>query len=185
VDAPSEFQQLVAGLKSGDPAAVAEVARRYGPFLRAAVRRRLHPALRNRFDSLDMVQDVWASFLALPPDRLNFNNANALVAFLGQVAYNRTVEVFRERFETQRDSIHRETPGETGAEPVASVPSPSVCVSAGEEWDRIVRQFPPGHRVILQRLQEGYDNAEIARMANVSLSTVNRVVRRLKDLMET
>jgi len=182
VPEPSEFERLVAGLRAGDPTAVTEVTRRYGAYLRATVRRRLHPSLRTRYDSLDMVQDVWASFLALAPERLNFTDPNSLLAFLEQVAYHRTVEVFRHRFGTQKDDIARETPGETDATAVATTPTPSMFVAAADEWDAMVRQFPPGHRVILQRLKEGYDNAEIARMANVSLSTVNRVVRRLKDI---
>jgi RNA polymerase sigma-70 factor (ECF subfamily) len=173
----------LAGLRAGDPAAVAEVVRRYGPVLRAAVRRQLHPRLRPRFDSLDMVQDVWASFLALPRERLNFDDPQALLAFLSQVAYNRTVEVFRKRFESQKDDIRREAIRGFTAKPVAQVPSPSMFLAADDEWDRLVGQFPPGHRVILQRLREGYDNEEIARMAGVSVSTVNRVVRRLKDLV--
>lgn len=179
---PADFTRLVAGLRAGDPAAFEAVARRYGHVLRTAVREHLHPMLRPRLDSVDVVQDVWASFLGVPPDRLTFDSPAALIAFLKQVAIHRAVEVYRERFETQRDDIARETPGESGAKARVCTPTPSMCVAAGEEWDRLVRQFPAGHRVILDRLREGHDNEDIARMAGVSLSTVNRVVKRLKEL---
>lgn len=43
-------------------------------------------------------------------------------------------------------------------------------------------RFPIGHRVVLERLREGHGYEDIARMANVSMSTVNRVVRRLKEM---
>jgi DNA-directed RNA polymerase specialized sigma24 family protein len=180
LDESAEFEALIAGLRAGNPAAVATIERRYGPFLRAAVRRRLSPRLRSRFDSLDMVQDVWASFLALPPDRLTFASPQALLAFLSQVAFNRTVDVFRERCETRRElEVTAPDAGNKVPDPSGT---PSMSVSAGEEWEKLVGQFPAGHRLILRRLQEGYDIEEIARMANVSVSTVNRVVRRLREL---
>ena len=177
-----EFAQLMDDLRAGDPAAVAEVARRYGRIIRAVVRRNLHPRLRTRLDSIDVVQDVWASFLRADRDRLEFESPGALVAYLQQVAYHRTVEVYRERFETQKNDITRETPGETGVRPRVSPPTPSMCVSAGEQYEQLLNKLPEGHRVILRKLREGHDNQDIARMANVSLSTVNRVVKRLKEL---
>jgi RNA polymerase sigma factor (sigma-70 family) len=182
VNHDAEFARLMAGLRAGDPAAVTEVARRYGRILRAVVRRHLHPQLRTRLDSVDVVQDVWASFVALPPDRRQFANQRALIGFLKQVARRRTIEVYRERFETQKNDITRETAGEEGVQAVVRPPTPSMCVSAGEEFERLLNTLPEGHRVILRGLREGHDNEDLARMANVSLSTVNRVVKRLKAL---
>jgi RNA polymerase sigma-70 factor (ECF subfamily) len=182
VNDAAEFARLMAGLRAGDAAAIAEIARRYGPALRAVVRRHLHPDLRPRLDSIDVVQDVWASFVAIPADRLTFRDPSALVAYLKTVAFHRVVDVYRQRFETQKDDIARETPGEPDSRARVCTPTPSMCVSAGEEWERLVSLFPEGQRVILRRLREGHDNRDIARLANVSLSTVNRVVKRLKEL---
>ena len=178
----ADFARLMAGLRAGDPAAVAEVARRYGKIIRAMVRRHLHPRLRNRLDSIDVVQDVWASVLRMDRDRLEFENPAALVGYLKQVAYHRTVEVYRGRFETLKNDITRETPGEADARAVACPDTPSMWVSAGEQYEHLMSKLPPGHKVILRGLREGHDNEDIARMANVSLSTVNRVVKRLKAL---
>jgi len=182
VNDAADFARLMAGLRAGDPAAVGEVARRYGRILRAAVRRHLNHRLRSRLDSLDVVQDVWASFLGTSPDRLDFESPPALVAYLRQVAYRRAVEVYRRRFETQKDDIDVEISGESEARALVRPPTPSMCVSAGEEWEALVNQFPEGQRAILRRLREGHDNEDIARMTNLSLSTVNRVVKRLKEM---
>jgi RNA polymerase sigma-70 factor (ECF subfamily) len=183
VDEPGDFPRLVERLRAGEPAAAEELYHRYGPFLRAAVRRQLHPRLRTRYDSLDFVQDVWASFLALPAGRYTFESPEALLEFLRQVAYHKAVEGFRRRFETQRDDANREV---SAAGAVDNVPSkdatPSLHAIAGEELDRLLSRFPPGYRVIVERLREGYTHADIARMAGVSRSTVERVVRRLKEL---
>jgi RNA polymerase sigma-70 factor (ECF subfamily) len=186
VDERSEFAQLLSRLRAGDPSATALLCERYGPFIRAAVRRQLHPRLRARFDSLDFVQDVWASFLAIPTDRYTFDTPQSLLAFLNRVAYNKVVEVVRQRFETQKADINREVSvdqREGGGDRLASsVATPSQWAVAGEEWERLLNRFPVGHRVIILRLREGYSHEDIASMSKVSLSTVNRVVRRLKAL---
>jgi RNA polymerase sigma factor (sigma-70 family) len=187
VDDATRFSLLMAGLRAGDPAAVDAVCREYGPFIRAAVRRQLHPRLRSRFDSLDFVQDVWASFLAVPADRYAFDGPQALLAFLNRVAYHKVVEVFRRRFGTGRDDITREVaadPTDRGEQDRlrSPAPTPSQWAVAGEEWERLLSRFPAGHRAIVERLREGHSYEDVASLANVSRSTVNRVVRRLKEL---
>lgn len=179
------FAELVGGLRVGDPASVAAFCREYTPFIRAAVRRQLHPRLRTRFDSLDFVQDVWASFLAIPAERYTFDTPQALLAFLTRMAHNHVVEVFRKRFRTQKNDITREqeTTDDVGRDQLpALTPTPSQWAIAGEEWQRLRSRFPEGHRMILEWLQEGNTYEDVARLAGVSLSTVNRIVRRLKDL---
>jgi RNA polymerase sigma factor (sigma-70 family) len=186
VDEAADFKQLLSGLRAGDPTAVDTVCRRYEGFLRAAVRRQLHPRLRTRFDSVDVVQDVWLSFLTIPPERLQFDKEQDLIAYLGRVVYHRVVEMFRQRFDTQKDNVAREASADLlspGNEWIASsTATPSTYAVAGEEWEQLLLQFPEGHRIILRRLREGHDHRDIARIANVSLSTVNRVVRRLKEM---
>jgi RNA polymerase sigma-70 factor (ECF subfamily) len=103
------------------------------------------------------------------------------------VAQNKVVEVFRQHFRTQKHNITRErteSNHETREEVAAHMPTPSQWAIAGEQWERILARVPPGHRVIVERLRDGHNYEEIARMTNVSVSTVNRIVRRLKDLTE-
>lgn len=181
------FQTLLVRIQAGDAAALDDLLNQFGPFVRAAVRRKLHHRLRSQYDSLDFVQDVWASLLALPADRYQFDTPEALFAFLGRVANNKVTDVFRERFETQKRAITRE---ESLADATASrgfdVPggeaSPSLVAIAAERWEALMTELPPGHRPILEKLRDGYEYEQIAREAGVSLSTVNRVVRRLKHL---
>jgi RNA polymerase sigma factor (sigma-70 family) len=188
VDEAAEFRRLLAGLRAGEAGAVDDLCRLYGPFVRAAVRRQLHPKLRTRFDSIDFVQDVWASFLAVPQERYTFETPQALLGFLCRVAHNKVVEVFRQRFETQKDDVTREQrvdEVEGGRDGLASAaPTPSQHAVAGEQWERLLSQFPAGHQEVVRRLRDGYSHEDIARMSNVSLSTVNRIVRRLKALTD-
>jgi RNA polymerase sigma-70 factor (ECF subfamily) len=184
VDEADDIRKLIAAVRAGDPEASAEFYRRFGPYVRAAVRRQLHDGLRSRFDSIDFVQDVWASFLALPEDRYRFDSQAALLGFLTKVAYNKVVEVFRQRFGTQKHNAGRERaiPAQADGEPLSPVGSPSQWAIAGEQWEHLLRHVPPGHRAIVELLREGHNLEDIARSTGVSLSTVNRVVRRLKDL---
>ena len=179
------FAELVIGLRTGDTLVVEKLCRQYSPFIRAVVRRQLHPRLRTRFDSLDFVQDVWASFLAIPNERYNFDTPQALLAFLTRMASFRVVEVFRQRFSTKKNAIAREcdTAGNGLPDQVSSpAPTASQWAIATEEWERITGRFPEGHRKILEWLRSGHSNEEVAHLANMSLSTVNRIIRRLKEL---
>ena len=182
----TDFNGLMARIRAGEPAAMTELCRWFEPFIRAAVRRQLNPRLRLQFDSIDFVQDVWSSFLTIPAGRYAFETPEALLGFLNRIAYTRVVEVFRQRFGTQKHDITRVESGSDGGADVEAVAarasSASQIAIAGEQWDRLVGQFPEGHRVIVERLREGYTYDEIAAMTNVSVSTINRIIRRLKDL---
>jgi RNA polymerase sigma-70 factor (ECF subfamily) len=187
VNDAQEFQRVVEGLQAKDTSIGEAVYLQFGPFVRAAVRRQLHPQLRTRFDSLDFAQDVWLSFFALPSERYNFETPEALMAFLITMANRRVIEVFRQRFNTEKHNIVREYQDDSNElEPQlpTNTPTASQWALANEVWEKLVSRFPPAHKAILELLREGYTHDNIARMSNVSLSTVNRIVRRLKDLMK-
>lgn len=188
VDQSQQFLLLMNGLRAGEQWAAEELCRSYGPLLRAVVRRHLHSELRSRFDSLDFVQEVWASFLALPGNRYTFESPDALRRFLTRVVQNKVVEVWRQCFGTQKYDIRRELPLEaetsraSGIEPASSGPTPSWCAMAAEEWERLLSRFPAGHRTILIHLREGHDYEDITRLTGISPSTIKRIVRRLKEI---
>ncbi|HZY85770.1 MAG TPA: helix-turn-helix domain-containing protein, partial [Gemmataceae bacterium] len=54
---------LLERLCRGDDQAAEQVFRTYEPYLRKVVRRQLPTRLRSKFDSLDIVQSVWADVL--------------------------------------------------------------------------------------------------------------------------
>jgi RNA polymerase sigma factor (sigma-70 family) len=186
-DEDREFQLLMERLRNEDPAAYDTLYSRYGDAIRMAVRGRLHERLRAEFDSLDFAQAVWASFLALPKEDYTFSNPGSLGRFLTQIARHKVIEVFRQRFRTQRRDVTRERqllPRQGGGEaPVpGKTPTPSQDAIARERWDDMTRSLPAGQQAILQRLRDGYTHAEVAALLNVSVRSVERVVRRLKDV---
>ena len=54
--------QLMRSVREGSEDAARMLFDRYAPHIRRVVRRKLHQKLRPQFDSVDFVQDVWASF---------------------------------------------------------------------------------------------------------------------------
>jgi RNA polymerase sigma factor (sigma-70 family) len=182
----ADFQSLLARFRGGDRSAADELCRRFGPHIRVVVRRRLDRGLRVRFDSLDFVQDVWASFLTTPPDRYDFATPAALLGFLVRVARDKVADAARRpeaRSGIGNNDAHPLIRNDEVLDELRS-PDPTPCESAVavEEWERILGRFPPGYRVILERLRDGYTHEDIAQMSEVCVNTVKRIVRRLKDM---
>jgi RNA polymerase sigma-70 factor (ECF subfamily) len=170
-----EFDRLMQEWQAGSPDAIATLFSRYSQHIRKAVRRRLNDRLRPQFDSLDFVQDVWASVVALPPERYQFRTPDALLGFLARVASNKVIDVTREQRLATR-------PDWTKVAVLDPGPTPSQWMIGEEEWARIVGQFRPGHQAVLARLRDGYSQQEIAGMTGIHLRTVERIVRRLREL---
>ena len=74
---------LLETLNRDDEAATERAYREFEPLLRMIVRRKLTPQLRARFDSVDVVQSVWADLLdGLRSNRWQFADASQLRGFL-------------------------------------------------------------------------------------------------------
>src|SRR6058998_2442332 len=89
--------ELCQKLSSGDASAAAEVFVSYEPYLRMVVRRQLTPRLRAKFDSVDVVQSVWANVLKnLGDASWDFADESHLRAFLIRSTLNRFISLYRE-----------------------------------------------------------------------------------------
>jgi RNA polymerase sigma-70 factor (ECF subfamily) len=183
------FDDLITRLRTGDGSALAELYARYGGVVREAVRRRLPDRLRKEYDSLDFAHDVWASVCRLPADRVRFDSPAELGGFLARVAYNKVIDVCRRRLKTAGYDVTREQPlvrAEDGTDVPApsTAPTPSQCAIAAERWDTIAAALPPHHRLVVERLRDGYTQQEVAAMAGVTDRTVRRIVDRVRELCE-
>src|SRR3954451_7111593 len=105
-----DFQQLMERVRAGSPEAAREVFELYSGHVRRVVRRQLHQRLRSQYDSLDLLQAVWASFFQVPVERYTFASPDDLIPFLSRLAYNKVVEVFRRHFQTGQRNLNREQP---------------------------------------------------------------------------
>src|SRR4051812_332701 len=93
----SEFAILMEKLRNQTEGAAEELIERYGPAVVRVVRRRLRKGLRSKFDSMDFVQSVWATFFATPAQQFDFDDPESLIKFLTKVARHKVVDAVRER----------------------------------------------------------------------------------------
>jgi RNA polymerase sigma factor (sigma-70 family) len=163
-----------------------EVVERYAPYILRAVRRRLDKRLRSKFDSTDFVQAVWASFFAMPPDRLQFKRHEELVNFLMGLARNKVVDAVRQRLETEKYNVKRESPlFDSTTKEVRDVPGKGPTASqvaiAKEEWRRAENPNTPREERIANWIRRGQSLEAIAREIGVSVKTIQRVLHRMSQ----
>jgi RNA polymerase sigma factor (sigma-70 family) len=182
---PTDFRALIQAVLAGDPAAAEQFCRDYQSHILRVVRQRLTRRLRSKFDSLDIVHDVWASFFAAPPRHLHFDGPAAVIAYLEQMARNKVGELVRQQVRAQKYDVNREQPlpeplpGSCSIPLAAAQPTPSQVVCAEEQWERMLRGEPLRKQRILMLLRYGLSHREIATRLKTNEKTVQRLIRRL------
>jgi RNA polymerase sigma factor (sigma-70 family) len=170
------LSSLLARLNAGDAAAAEQVFVAYQPFLRMVVRRRLSRALRAKFDSMDIVQSVWADLLeGLRQSRWTFHDADQLRAFLFKMTRNRFIDRLRQHRGALRlevampaQDIDALTGGRTS--------SASEAFYGDELWRQMLDVCPPAHYDLLKLKRQGASIAEIAARTNLHEGSVRRIL---------
>src|SRR5437773_7351112 len=139
------LDDLLGKLCTGDEAAAEQVFVTYEPYLRLVVRRLLPARLRPKFDSVDIVQSVWADVLhGFRESGYRFESAAQLRAFLIKATRNR----FIDRVRQHKGLVDREQPLEQlDPEALAAPtdPRPSQVAQAEELWEQMLALCPPAH----------------------------------------
>lgn len=177
------MEQIAAGSES----AVEVLLSEYGDHLCRTVRRRLGRNLRSKFDTVDFVQAVWASFFHDRGQLAQFEDSRQLVAFLTQVANNKVVDECRHR-QTQKADVGRECSLTDEAGQSVDVPgrdpTPSQVAIGHEAWEQMLADVPAEHREILELRVRGDTQDEIAGRLGVNEKTVRRVLSKLRHRAE-
>ena len=172
----AHLDELLERLNGGDEAAAEQVFRTYEPYLRIVVRRQIRAPLRAKFDSMDVVQSVWADILEGVRDAgWHFADRAQLQAFLVRLARNR----FLDRCRKYKHDLAREEPlaSSSPAEAIASdSPRPSEIAQQNELWDRMLALCPPAHHEILRLKRAGLTFPEIASRTGLHPSSVRRIL---------
>lgn len=177
---------LLEQLRGGDAEAVEEVFRRYEPYLRMVVRRKITPTLRAKFDSMDVVQSIWADlFSGFQNGRWKFSDSKQLQAFLVRAASNRLVDAVRR---TQREVVRAGDGALLDAIP-QDADTPSEDAVASDTWNELISLCEPEHRLIVELKQQGASLDEIAGRTGFHKSSVRRILydlaRRLDERRRT
>jgi RNA polymerase sigma factor (sigma-70 family) len=164
---------LLDKLTTGDAAAAEQVFRRYEPFLRMVVRRHLSPGLRAKFDSVDIVQSVWADLVrGFRQAGWRFASAVQLRAFLIRLTRDR----FIDRFRQHRRAVECEEALTNNDLLIASDPRPSDVLRAEELWQEMLDLCPPEHREVLRLKRDGLRSPEIAARTGLHEGSVRRIL---------
>jgi RNA polymerase sigma-70 factor (ECF subfamily) len=161
----------------GDTTAAERVFRSFEPYLRVVVRRTLPAHLRVRFDSLDVVQSVWADlWQGLRAGQWHFTCTGQLKAFLIKATRNRLIDGVRKH----GAEVQRQRPIETaGGQRSAGVARPEDVVEAEELWRRMLDLCPGQHHDLLRLRRQGHSFEEIARQTGLHESSVRRILYEL------
>ena len=179
------FYDLLRGIKEGSEEAARQFLDRYGKYIRHVVRRHMIQKLRAKFDSEDFLQDVCVSFFSHPPGPEDFSDPAALLGFLSKIARNKVTDATRQRL-AQRCNVNREKSLDGSAAFAvenleAADPTPSEVVGTEESWEALGRGGLPDQKKLLYMLRNGYTQEEIARVLNLSVRHVNRLVQKLRE----
>lgn len=185
-DEPGEFRVLMDAVIAGCPVAAERLCRDYQKHVLRVVRRRLMRRQRVQFDSLDIVQDVWASFFTRLPVGRRFDNPNAFIVYLCRMAANKVGEAARRRRRMKNDARREEPlPDSFDCLLVSPMPTPSKIVVAEDQWQHMLDGRPLAHRRILTLLRQGMTHAEIAARLGTNLKTIQRLLRRVQLARES
>jgi RNA polymerase sigma factor (sigma-70 family) len=172
-------EPLLEQLSQGDMARAREVFLAYEPYLRQVVRRQLPQGLRAKFDSVDIVQSVWAHLLEGYRDGVwHFSDPRRFQAFLVQVTRNRFIDTFRKhRTAYQKEqSLGEMHPSQV---PPAPQPRPSQLVAAEDLWERMLALCPEEHRQLLHLKRQGLPMEELTVRTGMHPGSIRRIFRNL------
>jgi DNA-directed RNA polymerase specialized sigma24 family protein len=183
-DDDHKFRDLMAQVLTGSEAAAKELFDKYQARILHAIRRKLHRKIRPAFDSIDFMQDVWASYYARPVENRIFKNPQALLVFLTALARNKVIDVFRQRLCSPKRNTNREHSLDDSRQfdknkLTSPEPTPSYLVGNDEEWRFFLSEQAPLYRRIYVSVYEGKKQREIARALGIDKSFVNRALQDL------
>jgi RNA polymerase sigma factor (sigma-70 family) len=179
------INDLLRQARAGSDQAAREIVDRFGPRILNVVRCRLDKRLRSKFDSMDFVQSVWASFFEIPPEKYDFKESGELIALLEQMARNKVIEEERRRLDGKKRNVQCETliakPNDIRESDVKGrgAQTPSQVAMAEEAWQRAL-EGDSRQQTIMKSIRGGLTTKEIALQLGVSVKTVRRVVCRLR-----
>ncbi len=182
--------RLLEEATAGSEEAARQLTEGYGSYLLITVRRWLNKRLRNQFDSVDFVQDVWASFFARGCNKETFQHPQQLIRFLQHMARNKVVSALRNRQGREKIDVGSAQPPPedrelTALEIMDEQPTPSQIVSRDEEWEKVLQSEPPAYRVVLVLYRAGKSPSGISRQLEISVKTVNRVIDRAMNKLRS
>jgi RNA polymerase sigma-70 factor (ECF subfamily) len=183
-----ELQELVASIREGSEDAVWRLIEIYGPHIRRVVRRHLDRRLRSRFDSIDFVQAVWASFFREPIQTRSFSSPDDIIGYLANTARNKVIDESRRnlsgRYDVRKERSFEESRHET-EEAAAPQPGPHEVAIVREAWNQLLERQPAAHQEVVRLRLAGASDSDIAARLDMHERSVRKVVDRILEQLMT
>ncbi len=180
---PEALEPLLDNLCQGDMTAAKQVFVACEAYLRKVVRRQLPSRLQAKFDSVDVVQSVWADLLhGYRSGAWQFADAKRLQAFLIQVTRNRFIDKFRKHrtaFEREQHlgALH------TSEMPACAMPQAPDVLAAEELFQQMLELSPPEHQELLRLKRQGLPMEELVERTGLHPGSIRRILRNLARKM--
>lgn len=189
----TEFQQLMQDMAEGSQEAAWKITEIYTPHIMRSIRATLPQAIRQKADSQDYAQAVWASLLLREKDFQRFNSPGQFIGYLTAMARNKVIDNYRRFTKTQAYSIRKETSLEdmessdentTNRQSAVSRELPaSQVVRVREQWSVALGGCSERDRKIIDLRIAGQDLQEIADELEINEKTVRRALQRVLSQM--
>ena len=176
-----DFDRLMRDVRDGSQDAAWELLERIGPHVERVVHKLLNRELRSKFDSMDFVQAVWASFFVNRREITTFTHPEQLIRFLVLTARNKVICEHRRRMLTIKHDVRRDEMNISRITEVEEMqlppePSPSQFAIARECWNQMIDGQPELNRQVVMRKYMGDTIEEIATALRVNRRTVTRIL---------
>ena len=188
----TEFDRLMAEVAAGSEDAALQLAEKYTPYIIRSVRRRLGSKIRQKLDSQDVAQTLWASLLLRRTDLLRLKTPEQLIAYLMQATKNKVAEKTR-LLHRQKCDISRESPLDTEVQTSANTrnptcralhsreQTPSSHASFRERWQNVMLNASERDRQIMTLRFKQHTFEEISSMLSIHEQTARRAVQKLVE----
>jgi RNA polymerase sigma factor (sigma-70 family) len=180
------FPVLLREVRSGSESAIDQLLAEYSPPIVRAICRRLDARLRGKVGCDDLLQEVWTAFFTKALPNEEFSGPESLAAYLRAMAINKTVEANRKWLDHGRHDVKREQSLEGLARAdqeqlLGKELLPPVAAEAREDLDRVRSALSAKHQPVVDLLLAGCTQDEIASRLGLSVRTVRRILRNLKQ----
>jgi RNA polymerase sigma-70 factor (ECF subfamily) len=179
----SSFRDAVERVCAGSEDAAHELIETYAPHIQRVIRRKLNQRMRSKFDSLDFVQMVWASFFNERQRIAEFQEPEELICYLVKMAQHKLIQESRRRLKYQKHNINRERSLDPARTPESSYSrksaTPSQIAMAREQLDGLIKQQSERDRRIVELRLDGATFGEISKRLGIHERTARQVIAKL------
>jgi RNA polymerase sigma-70 factor (ECF subfamily) len=158
------FAGAIRRIRAGDEQAAAELVRQYEPLIRREVRLHLeNQRLRRMFDSMDVVQSVWAGFfLRMAAGEYDLDNPQQLVGLLVRMTRNKLASLAKKQYRQRRDTRRTEDDADVLKRIAMEDPTPAEQVANQELLEALRMQLTLEERQLVELRADGLSWDEIA-----------------------